>query len=116
MTHGMNARRSRASHGFDMPARRIVSFFDIAMRVSRIGVHVVATVNIAGLAVSAQGLGCMGMSQSYGASGWDEATATVQRAVDLGVTFLDTADVYGAGHNEGAGSHPLADRVVGGRY
>ncbi|HEY3737351.1 MAG TPA: aldo/keto reductase [Jatrophihabitans sp.] len=60
----------------------------------------ISTVNLGGLAVSAQGLGCMGMSQSYGRGDWDESIATVHRAVELGVTLLDTANVYGAGHNE----------------
>jgi aryl-alcohol dehydrogenase-like predicted oxidoreductase len=52
------------------------------------------------LTVSALGLGCMGMSEFYGTG--DEATgiATIQRALDLGVTFLDTSDMYGSGHNE----------------
>jgi aryl-alcohol dehydrogenase-like predicted oxidoreductase len=58
------------------------------------------TVNIGGLTVSAQGLGCMGMSEWYGAADWDESVATVHRALELGVTLLDTADAYGAGHNE----------------
>jgi aryl-alcohol dehydrogenase-like predicted oxidoreductase len=53
-----------------------------------------------GLTVSALGLGCMGMSQMYGAADRDESIATVHRALDLGVTFLDTSDVYGDGHNE----------------
>jgi Predicted oxidoreductases (related to aryl-alcohol dehydrogenases) len=53
-----------------------------------------------GLTVSALGLGCMGMSQMYGAADRDESVATVHRALDLGVTFLDTSDVYGDGHNE----------------
>lgn len=52
------------------------------------------------LEVSAQGLGCMGMSFAYGPIDGDEAEATLARARELGVTFLDTADVYGAGHNE----------------
>ena len=52
------------------------------------------------LEVSAQGLGCMGMSFAYGPIDADEAEATLARARELGVTFLDTADVYGAGHNE----------------
>jgi aryl-alcohol dehydrogenase-like predicted oxidoreductase len=58
------------------------------------------TVVLGELTVSAQGLGCMGMSEYYGAADWDESVATIQRALDLGVTFIDTADIYGAGHNE----------------
>jgi aryl-alcohol dehydrogenase-like predicted oxidoreductase len=53
-----------------------------------------------GLLVSAIGLGCMGMSQSYGASDEEESIRTLHRALDLGVTFLDTAAVYGLGENE----------------
>jgi aryl-alcohol dehydrogenase-like predicted oxidoreductase len=60
----------------------------------------ISRVDLGGLDVSAQGLGCMGMSQSYGQGDWDESVATIHRALDLGVTFLDTANVYGAGHNE----------------
>src|SRR3954466_1635578 len=52
------------------------------------------------LAVSALGLGCMGMSQAYGATEGVESRATLARALDLGVTFYDTANVYGMGHNE----------------
>jgi aryl-alcohol dehydrogenase-like predicted oxidoreductase len=52
------------------------------------------------LTVSAQGLGCMGMSGVYGAADWDTSIATIHRALDLGVTFLDTANIYGDGHNE----------------
>ena len=55
---------------------------------------------LGGLEVSALGLGCMGMSQMYGAADRDESIATIHRALDLGVTFLDTSDVYGDGHNE----------------
>jgi aryl-alcohol dehydrogenase-like predicted oxidoreductase len=57
-------------------------------------------VSLGELTVSAQGLGCMGMSEWYGPTDWDESIATIGRALDLGVTFLDTADAYGAGHNE----------------
>ncbi len=53
-----------------------------------------------GLKVSAIGLGCMGMSEFYGATDEAEAVDTIHRAIDLGVTFLDTADIYGSGHNE----------------
>ena len=52
------------------------------------------------LSVSALGLGCMGMSFAYGPTDRDESLRTLNRALDLGVTFLDTADMYGAGHNE----------------
>jgi aryl-alcohol dehydrogenase-like predicted oxidoreductase len=58
------------------------------------------TTKLGDLTVSAQGLGCMGMSEFYGPGDWDSSIATIGRALDLGVTFLDTADVYGAGHNE----------------
>jgi aryl-alcohol dehydrogenase-like predicted oxidoreductase len=68
------------------------------------------TTKLGDLTVSAQGLGCMGMSQSYGPTDWDESIATIHRALDLGVTFLDTADIYGAGHNE-----VLVGRGIAGR-
>ena len=58
------------------------------------------TAKLGDLTVSAQGLGAMGMSEFYGPGDWDESIATIGRALDLGVTFIDTADVYGAGHNE----------------
>ncbi|MBM4205058.1 MAG: aldo/keto reductase [Gammaproteobacteria bacterium] len=52
------------------------------------------------LQVSALGLGCMGMSQAYGDADLAESERTLHRALDLGITFLDTANVYGVGHNE----------------
>lgn len=63
-----------------------------------------------GLEVSALGLGCMGMSQSYGAADEAESIATLHRALELGVTFLDTAEVYGPFHNEELLGRALAGR------
>src|SRR5271157_3875892 len=68
------------------------------------------TTKLGQLTVSAQGLGCMGMSEVYGRADWDESIATIHRALDLGVTFIDTADIYGAGHNE-----VLVGRAIVGR-
>jgi aryl-alcohol dehydrogenase-like predicted oxidoreductase len=63
------------------------------------------------LTVSALGLGCMGMSQSYGVSNDDaESIATVHAALDAGCTFIDTADVYGNGANEELVGRALAGR------
>jgi aryl-alcohol dehydrogenase-like predicted oxidoreductase len=67
-------------------------------------------VELGGLTVSAEGLGCMGMSSVYGAADWDESVATVRRALDLGVTLIDTADAYGLGHNEVLVGRALAGR------
>src|SRR5215469_2152149 len=53
-----------------------------------------------GIAVSAIGLGCMSLSGVYGASGDDDGIALIRDALDRGITFLDTSDAYGAGHNE----------------
>ncbi|ARV61102.1 aldo/keto reductase [Nostocales cyanobacterium HT-58-2] len=62
------------------------------------------------LTVSALGLGCMSMSGIYGTHDEQESIATIHRAIDLGVTFLDTADVYGKGHNEELVGKAIRDR------
>src|SRR5947207_10421853 len=67
-----------------------------------------------GLNVSAIGLGCMGMSQSYGAPDDEESVRTIHRALDLGVTLIDTADVYGkGGANEQLVGRAIRDRRHG---
>jgi aryl-alcohol dehydrogenase-like predicted oxidoreductase len=63
-----------------------------------------------GLEVSEQGLGCMGMSAWYGPTDEQESIATIRRALELGIDFLDTADVYGQGDNE-----ELVGRAIAGR-
>ncbi|MFF4951923.1 aldo/keto reductase [Streptomyces chattanoogensis] len=70
----------------------------------------ISTRHLGELVVSAQGLGCMGMSHGYGESDDTQSIATINRALDLGVTLLDTSDFYGAGHNE-----ELIGRAIAGR-
>ncbi|GAA5614697.1 aldo/keto reductase [Streptomyces platensis] len=70
----------------------------------------IPTRHLGELAVSAQGLGCMGMSHAYGESDDTQSIATINHALDLGVSLLDTSDFYGAGHNE-----ELIGRAIAGR-
>ncbi|HEY2789442.1 MAG TPA: aldo/keto reductase, partial [Gaiellales bacterium] len=68
------------------------------------------TLGSQGLSVSRQGLGCMGMSEFYGERDDEESIATIHRALELGVTLLDTADIYGPHTNE-----RLVGRAIAGR-
>ncbi|MGD0483155.1 MAG: aldo/keto reductase [Gemmatimonadales bacterium] len=73
------------------------------------------TLGTQGLTVTALGLGCMGMSEFYGAADEVESVATIHRALDLGIAFLDTADMYGPYRNEelvGKALRGRRDRVV----
>ena len=73
----------------------------IAMNKRKLGVDVT---------VSAMGLGCMGMSEFYGPTDETESIATIHRAIDLGVDFIDTADIYGLGRNEELVGRAIKDR------
>src|SRR3954462_10515427 len=64
----------------------------------------------AALEVSAQGLGCMGMSFAYGSADDDKSVQTIHRALDLGINFIDTADIYGPHTNERLVGGAIADR------
>ncbi|MEC3979442.1 aldo/keto reductase [Amycolatopsis sp. H20-H5] len=70
----------------------------------------VPTRTLGELTVSAQGLGCMGMSEFYGQGDDTESIAVIHRALELGVTLLDTADMYGFGRNEELVGRAIADR------
>src|ERR1700754_1459044 len=70
----------------------------------------VPTRSLGPLTVPALGLGCMGMSEFYGASDDAESIKTIHRALELGVTLLDTADIYGPHTNEELVGRAIADR------
>jgi aryl-alcohol dehydrogenase-like predicted oxidoreductase len=63
-----------------------------------------------GLSVSAMGLGCMGMSEFYGKRDDEQSIRVIHRSIDLGMDFLDTADMYGIGANEELVGHAIRDR------
>src|SRR4026209_789329 len=69
--------------------------------------------NLAAFTTSALGLGCMGMSEFYGPGDEQESIRTIHRAYELGVTLLDTADMYGSGANEELGGRAIAGRRGG---
>src|SRR5206468_11452547 len=102
--------RRRRGHGCDdhprprraTPLLRIDRGGDERMKTRKLGRQ--------GLEVSAEGLGCMGMSEFYGDADEAEAVRTIHRALELGVNFLDTADMYGPFKNE-----ILVGRAIAGR-
>jgi aryl-alcohol dehydrogenase-like predicted oxidoreductase len=73
-------------------------------------VRVMKTRNLRDLTVSEIGLGAMGMSEFYGETDDEQSLATLRRALDIGVTFIDTSDLYGDGHNEELVGRAIADR------
>ena len=88
--------------GLETSDRGLVGIKGVAMISRQLGRN--------GITVSAIGLGCMGMSPVYGQPDEAESLATIHRAIELGVTFLDTSDMYGAGHNEELLGRALAGR------
>jgi aryl-alcohol dehydrogenase-like predicted oxidoreductase len=78
-------------------------------------VDTVERTRLGDLEVPRMGLGCMGMSEFYGPADWDQSIATIHRAIELGASLIDTADIYGAGHNEvlvGRAIHDRRDQVT----
>ena len=73
----------------------------------------VRSLGSSGLQVSAIGLGCMSLSGVYGESGDEDGIALIREALDRGITFLDTSDAYGAGHNEQLVGKAIAGRRSG---
>lgn len=106
--HHQNADESRLEHGGPTLAEGNESGRNAstAMKTRKLGPH---------LTVSAVGLGCMGMSHAYGGQDEKESVRTLHRAVECGVTFFDTAEVYGPFENEilvGKALKPYRDKVV----
>src|SRR5437879_4347689 len=89
------AARSRASRGMTRRAARVVSCRRSAINHDRERLEEMKRRKLGELEVSALGLGCMGMSAFYGSADEDEAIATIQRALELGMNFIDTAQLYG---------------------